>query len=216
MDLDAIRDRGSPVPGFPKIQEAQEVRAHLELERKAIKSSFTPHGVFFRSDDDQRIAQFRSDGFTLNWLRPYSTWAEFSGQALEFWNQYVAIAEPQEVTRVAVRYINRFPIEVPVDLGNVFTVQLELPTSIEGVVVDFLYRATFRDAKSGKMCSMTLTGERRPPNDADVIFDIDCFEKGNFAPTDPVLWEQVLPALRELKNRVFFSGIKPAMLERFK
>lgn len=216
LNLDEIRERGSPEPGFPTVQEAKKVEAHLELERKAVRSSFSTRGILFRSADDQKVVQFRNDGYTFNWLRPYSTWDELFDQAQLFWKHYLAVAQPEEVTRVAVRYINRFPVEPPVDLKTVFTVSLELPPGIEGPVSEFLYRNTFRDSVSGKTCSTTFTGERRPPEAADIIFDIDCFEQRNFRASEAVIWDEVLPSLRELKNRVFFSGLTAQTIERFK
>lgn len=216
LDLEEIRDRGSPVAGFPTVKQAKQVEAHLELERKTVRSRVSTRGIIFQSEDEHRVVQFRNDGFTFNWLPPYSTWEELFEQTNVFWQHYSAVAHPEEVTRIAVRYINRFPVELPIELGDVFTISLELPPGIDGVVGDFLYRATFRDTPSGKMCSMTLTGERSPGDSADIIFDIVCFEQRNFKASDPVVWDEVLPSLRDLKNRVFFSGLTPARIERFK
>jgi uncharacterized protein (TIGR04255 family) len=216
LDVAKLREQGSPEPGFPSVRDAKKLEARLELGQQAVESRVTGRGVFFRSEDNQRVAQFRDDGYTFNWLRPYSTWEEFAGQAHRFWEHYVAVARPQEITRVAVRYINRFPVVLPVQLEEVFSVSLQLPPGIAGFVEEFLYRTTFREALSHQSCNMTLTGERRPSEGADIIFDIDCFELRNFRAEDPVVWSDVLPMLRELKNRVFFSGLRDTVIERFK
>lgn len=217
FDVESLREVADRVEGFPTMQQSQRLEARLDLEASALSTERADNGYFFRSEDSLRVAQLRTDGFTFNWLRPYRNWEELFAQARVFWDEYLAIAEPEQVTRIAVRYINRFPVDLPTDLGEVVRIPGQwLPPGFEGPVSDFLYRITFREEESALRCNLTLTGERNPPGGADVILDIDCFEVRMLSPTDPQIWERVLPDLRHLKNRVFFSTLTESRVEAFK
>lgn len=217
FDVEVFRPVGERVMGFARVEEAHKVHAEVELERPSIKSDITTRGLYFFSEDGRRVAQLRTDGFTFNWLKPYNTWDDLFGQARELWNEYAALADPEEVTRVGLRYVNRFPVVLPVDLDEVFQISLDLPPGIDGMVADFLYRVTFRESEVGHGCNLTLTGERRStPDEADIIFDIDCFDGRGRRLSGPVIWDEILPELHVLKNRVFFSGLTEEWIETFK
>lgn len=74
------------------------------------------HGYFFRSDDGKNIAQFRIDGFTFNRLKPYTSLDDILPLAMEMWRVYCDTAQPEVVTRLALRYINYIPL--PPSLRN--------------------------------------------------------------------------------------------------
>ena len=73
-----------------------------------------PDGLIFTSTDQERIFQARLDGFTFSRLKPYETWEALAEEALKYWKLYLEFTEPISISRVAVRYINRLELPLPV------------------------------------------------------------------------------------------------------
>ena len=58
--------------------------------------------------------QFRKDGFSLNYLSPYSNWEEFFTLGNAFWEIYKNIFNVSQVEKVSLRYINEIKIPLPI------------------------------------------------------------------------------------------------------
>lgn len=78
-------------------------------------------GYLFFSEDKKNIFQARNDGFTLSRFNPYQKWADFSKEAKRLWAIYAQISDALQITRIAVRFVNRIDIPQPVnDFGEYF------------------------------------------------------------------------------------------------
>ncbi len=173
-------------------------------------------GQLLKSADGKKIAQFRLDGFTYNWLRPYESWKSLRQEAMSRWEDYLSVVTPEEVTRIALRYVNRFSIELPTELNTVLRVPPELPPEIPSRIAQFLFRWVVDDPETNARCHITQSSEdSKKANCTDIILDIDCFVIGT--PGFPLedLWGH-LDELRVLKNRIFFNSLTPKALELFK
>ncbi len=62
------------------------------------------------SEDEVKLVQFRLDGFTFNRSKPYTSWEQVFPEAFGLWKEYVSLAAPEFVNRIAVRYINRLDL----------------------------------------------------------------------------------------------------------
>ena len=173
-------------------------------------------GYLLKTADGKKFAQFRLDGFTYNWLRPYDSWKSLRQEAMSLWEDYVSVVTPEEVTRIALRYINRFSIELPAELNTILRVPPELPPEIPSGIAQFLFRWIVDDPETNARCHITQSSEdSKEANHTDIIVDIDCFVMGT--PGFPLedLWDR-LDELRVLKNRIFFNSLTPEALEMFK
>ena len=52
------------------------------------------------------VAQFTRNGFVFSRLKPYEGWETFEAEAKRLWCIYRELAEPSEVQRLGVRFIN--------------------------------------------------------------------------------------------------------------
>jgi len=85
------------------------------------------HGGFrFISQNKQEIFQARMGGFTFSTLAPYDRWEPFRDEARRLWELYRPAAKVENITRAAVRYINR--IDIPDPLPTVQDIPDGLPT----------------------------------------------------------------------------------------
>src|SRR5881409_174705 len=77
---------------LPIVEEMRSMEAVLEVKQGAISTSETSRselrGYIFRSADGVNIAQFRTDGFTFNRLKPYTSWEEVFPRAFDLWGVY--------------------------------------------------------------------------------------------------------------------------------
>jgi uncharacterized protein (TIGR04255 family) len=173
-------------------------------------------GHLFHTPDDLYRVQLRLDGFTMNRLRPYSDWDEVLERTREGWEEYLLVANPSAVTRIAVRYINRFELDLPVDLEEYLVSAPELPPAVPQALSSFLWRWVVRDEETGISCNLSQASE--PVSNAQavgILVDVDCYTVESLDPRDDRVFER-LGQLRALKNRIFFGSLTPRALELFR
>lgn len=187
----------------------QSVEAQFTLTPGRGPSSNTvtaPIGWQYRADS--MVAQFRVDGFTFSKLERYTTWDDVFSEALRLWAIYVRIAEPAEIMRIAVRYINRLQVPVPARISDYLEAPPVLPSPISQQLRQFLSRYAIDDI--GRNASAVIVQASEPmigPPAIALLIDIDAFRENlAVAPGDAGLPE-MFKQLRDLKNEIFFGLI---------
>lgn len=211
--LQAIFD--SVADQLPKKEALRTMRARIRLEstQELVQRSSSDNGWLFKSADDLILLQCRLDGMTLNRLRPYSGFVDLFERFRAYWQVYRDVARPQLVTRLALRYINRF--QVPA----------------EGVVADYLKYApgqlssdlfttgftqttthAYRDW-NGRVNLTTALAPSLHDSATSMIVDIDAYCEDGFADKD---LEECFQRLHSAKNEIFFAVVGDRALESFK
>ncbi len=207
---------------FPKMEVQRGLKATFEV--KLIESEGPPpvirdlglRGYFFKSEDEKTVGQFRVDGFTLNRLHPYTSWEELFPLVIELWRLYSAIARPEVITRLAVRYINRIPFPPgPFELETYLRLAPAVPPDLPQTISSFLTRVTIQNPAIDIAAHVTQASEgnasgRQPA----AIFDIDAFKDGEFA-VDGSTIEETFNQLRDFKNLIFFNGLTEEAVRQF-
>ena len=98
---------------YPTVQNVAEAQFEFNLKQNQARFEGNVSGYRCFNSDKNRIVQFRLDGFTANWLRPYSEWKDFRNMASEMWQLYQQIAVPTKVVKLGVRYINDLTLPTP-------------------------------------------------------------------------------------------------------
>lgn len=199
---------------FPETQERISWKQGFQIggagETHAIRSSRSVDGYLFISKADGKVAQARRDGFTFNKLRPYSNWETFSAEAKELWERYVALARPASVQRVALRYLNRIALPLPVgDLRDYCLLFPDLPAALPQGMSEFFLRVTLPVPDAPSASSVTLTFDPPAPDAAvlNLILDNEAAcVLGSLNVDTEAIWSK-LAALRELKNKVFDASL---------
>ncbi|MBI3355839.1 MAG: TIGR04255 family protein [Nitrospirae bacterium] len=182
-----------------------------------VPPSSQPYGFFFRSPHDNKIVQARLDGFTFNKLRPYSNWDDFRSEARDLWNLYVERTHPIRITRIALRYINRIDIPLPIRALREYllTVPEVAPNLPQDLDSSFL-RLTMRKPDIEATAIITQALEAAPEGrHVPLIFDIDVFNSTHFANNKDDIWDE-FEKLRVFKNDIFFRSLTPRTKEMFK
>ncbi len=204
---------------FPTVEERQltefEFKVNPIPSNQATVNVLGLQGFLYKSIDGKLIAQFRKDGFTLNRLEPYESWESLYSKAWELWLLYVKTARPKEITRLALRYINRIPIPRDQKDPSVYmTVPFLIPAELPQTMSDFLYRITLHDLERRIAAHVTQSLEVRG-EDVVWLIDIDAFSEQQWEePNEPAI-EETLKHLRDFKNKIFFSLVKEEALRRF-
>jgi len=174
-------------------------------------------GTMLRNQEVGEAIQFRVDGFTYNKLVPYTSWAEIYPRALSFWKEYVALAQPVSIVRVAVRFINKISLRLPIrDLSDYLRTAPILPPELPQQMRHFLTRVVLYEPEQDISANVTQALEPAMPQDHIVIlFDTDAFREIR-VPVDSPEIEKTFQDLHRLKNRIFFKSLTPEALELFK
>lgn len=173
-------------------------------------------GLFFRSQDEKTLAQFRIDGFTLNKLNPYSSWAELFPIMLELWAEYDSIAKPELVTRIATRFINRIPIvEDGLDFDDYLMAAPKIPPDLPQTLSSFSSKVTIDDTDHSIAAHVSQSFAPNPSGEGIIItLDIDAFQFVDLSPQDDKLVEN-FGLLHEFKNDIFFNYVTEKTLGLF-
>ncbi len=198
---------------FSKVQERKLFSGQMRFKKGEPQPPSAEyhgvHGYFFRPEDDKTVVQFRIDGFTFSRLKPYTYWEEMFGEARELWGMYSEIAQPEAVTRLAVRYINHINIPLPVDdLSDYFTASPKIPDNIQGVISGFLSKVVVYDQEMDVSTNIVQALEKstKPDKHITVVLDIDSFKTGDFNVSNGEMWD-IFANLHNLKNQAFFNSI---------
>ena len=198
---------------FQKVEERKLFSSQFGLKKgKPQPPSAEYHGVhgyFFRPETDKKVVQFRIDGFTFSRLKPYTNWEELFSEAKELWAMYCDIAQPEAVTRLAVRFINHINIPLPIDdLSDYFTASPKIPDNIKGVISGFLSKVVVYDQEMDVATNIVQALEKstKPDKHITVVLDIDSYKTGDFSVSNGEIWD-IFANLRIVKNQIFFSSI---------
>jgi uncharacterized protein (TIGR04255 family) len=217
--LKALGDKIAPGYKLAGVQRGFTYRVKVKGQQGPEQSGqdLGVRGFQFRSLDKHHVAIAKHDGFTFSQLRPYTRWDEVFSEAHRLWKIYRQLAQPEEVTRIAVRYINRIPLPTPIgDLGKYLNEPPDLAEGIPPHVTSLLYRVVVREPDTGVSANITQFIEGQlVPGKALFILDIDAYIRKRIDPnTDD--FRGLFEPLREMKNRIFFATLTPSTIDTFK
>lgn len=164
-------------------------------------------GFIFSSTNNCLQVQFRLDGFTLNMLKPYSEWAEFSEEAFRLWKLYQENFVPNSITRIALRYINRIEIPLPfIEFQEFISNMPPIPVCLPQTFHNFFMQVNVPCDNSGTGIIITETIEPPSKEVLPFILDLDAFKIGDIL-IDSESLKKEFDSLRDLKNNVFENCI---------
>jgi uncharacterized protein (TIGR04255 family) len=156
-------------------------------------------GVIFSNEKNTKQVQFRVDGFTLNFLSPYSEWDDFYKEALFLWEIYFKGLKPQNINRIALRYINKINIPLPFESFQEYITNMPpIPKSLPQLYNGFFMQIQVPCEDNKYNAVITETIETPTKDLVPFILDIDVFKEINndFKFTD-------FNYLRSIKNSIF-------------
>jgi uncharacterized protein (TIGR04255 family) len=212
---DKIKER------FPEKQQRISFQAGVKVSPEgtttALPASGGIDGYLFRSPHEKKIVQARLDGFTFNKLKPYNKWEVFRDEARELWDIYFQTTNPVRITRIALRYINRIEIPLPMkDFKEYILTTPEIAPKLPQILNHFFMQLIISnpDMQATAIISQTMenpTENQRLP----LIFDIDVFQNTTYIGNKTEMWDE-FEKLRIFKNEIFFNSITDKAKELFR
>ncbi len=204
---EAIKDR------YPYKRERMFLEFGLEATKDRLAQTREPpggvDGFFFDSPKREKIVQARLNGYSFSKLKPYENWEVFCEEAKDLWKHYCAIARPTNIVRLALRYINR--IDIPLPLSDFNEYLLTIPEVAPGIpqgLSSFFMRLVIPDSETNLTAIVTELMEPTSlgQDKASIILDIDVFQVITIDTDDERIWD-LFEQIRNYKNKIFFSSI---------
>lgn len=211
---------------YPKKKVRHQFRGSVRFEGGTVTTepmASGPLGYWFESEDGKRIVQVRLDGFTYNRIKPdpnepWSGWESMRADAKEAWEHYAEALHVEQVTRIAVRYINRIVIPTsPIELYDYFTAPPRIPPDLPYQdMLDFSSSVAISIPEHQAIAVLKHAPAKDQYGGAiTVTVDIDVYRPHRILVNQFPIWE-TLDQLRELKNKVFEASLLPRTKEIFK
>jgi len=233
LDIKAIVPDGVDLKTFEEFHDKIKNRFAERKTRRLVKVMFElsdkgsvpastapengPDGYLFRSPKENKIVQTRLDGFTFNKLRPYENWDVFRSEAHKLWELFCKITKTSRVEKIALRYINRIEIPMPLgDFGEYILTNPQIAPGLPQALSHFLMRMEIPNDEIQAIAIITQTMERPTKlQKLPLIFDIDVQKTANYAGNMSKMWDD-FDKLRHFKNDIFFTSITEKTVELFK
>lgn len=223
LSIDSVEDllkfKEFVLKDFPVERKRQNVVGTLQIfPDKPIESRTQSDllGYVFLSKDSTRQIQVRIDGFTLNILRPYEKWETHFEMFMALWKEYVHLFKPNNVLRIASRYINR--IELPLTLNDFqeyITNMPPIPPCLPQTYANFFMQVQVPCEDNFRYAIITETIEPADDKSLPFILDIDIFQEINIDGSEKNLRDN-FAEIRKIKNSIFESCITNKTRELFK
>lgn len=202
---------------YPTVQEAFSAFGQIQVGPQVSATAGRQHmGYLFQSEDTKQVYQARLDGFTMSRLAPYENWDALRDEARRLWDVYRSVANPSKVLRLAVRYVNRIDMPLPVKdlkdyLRTVPEVSPDLPQELSGYFMQL--SIPMEDIKSLTVINETII-ESASQNVISVVLDIDIFRNVDLPADEESIWA-FFEELRYRKNDVFEACVTDKARELF-
>jgi uncharacterized protein (TIGR04255 family) len=202
-------------PGYGQSAPMHSIEARFGIDRgRPVGPTQVQAAVGWVYQTAGAVVQFRVDGFTFSKLEPYTNWESVFGEADRLWRIYVKIARPLEISRVAVRYINRLRLPGPAELRQYLEAPPVLPPPIPQAVREFLTRVVVDDGDHASAILIQALEASLDPATVPLLLDIDAFREVSLAPEDPSV-AGIFEQLRRLKNDIFFASVTERTVEMY-
>lgn len=174
-------------------------------------------GLRFQSQNEKHIVQFNRDGFVFSRLAPYESWEQMYEEAMRLWREYVAVAQPVEIQRIGLRYINRIQpgVQEP-ELEDYLSSPPAPPKGLDLPFRGFMHQNNH--IVPGHPYMLNIIKTVQPSETLGVgpglILDIDAFTTQNFELDNEMLHRRLLE-MRWLKNKAFSGSLTDKAMALF-
>ena len=200
---------------YPKSEEMLIIQGQMIAGASVgATASQSQIGYRFFSKDQKQIIQVRLDGFTFSRLAPYDCWETFRDEAKRLWSIYESLTHPEAIARLAIRYINRLDIPLPIgDLKDYLRtfpeVSPDLPQGLSG------YFMQLQIPQENLAAMLVINQAIVPPPTPDfvsILLDLDLFLERDIPSDEIALWN-ILEQMHEQKNKAFEACITESTRE---
>lgn len=214
-----------PVSVLPKFKApknftvAKEIRQGkfqfrlVDMDKPASAEVLTEEllGWRYEREDGSVVIQLRRNGMTYSILKNYPGWNVLREEARSTWRDFLAVAGPVNVSRLAARYVNAIDIPAGSDYDEYLTTAPRVPKLLPQIVTNFLQRVLV--PVEADAANMIITQTLEMPSTSAVL-DIDVFAECSLDGASADIWLK-LEKLRSIADRTFFSSLTQKVIESY-
>jgi uncharacterized protein (TIGR04255 family) len=204
---------------FPEVREQRLFERSFKFGPDLRESSTQEKiiGYHFKSPQEQKLIQYRLNGYSFNKLAPYKDWPSLKSEANEFWRLYYKRVKPLKVTRIALRYINRIKIPLPMKNLNEYLLTLpKIAPNLPQEIKTFLMRIEIQDTEIPAIAIIVQAMEKTTQSGKlPIILDIDVVQENDYYKNISDIWD-VFEKIRNFKNDIFFETTTDKAKELFR
>jgi uncharacterized protein (TIGR04255 family) len=186
-------------------------------EKDLPKFETTKHnnGYLLNSINGKEIIQVGPNTLSFHILEPYPEWPTILNHTKELWDLFLNYNEIDTVNRIALRYINK--MDIPLPLLNGFEEYLVLlprvPNGIPQAINNFFIQLNIPNAEGDLIAIVNESFE--PPKDSHIriLLDIDVFKLSIYKDWNH-MWND-FEKVRDFKNQIFFNSITPKTISMY-
>jgi uncharacterized protein (TIGR04255 family) len=198
-----------------KVEELHQRAVQFKIggESNTVTSQEATDGL--RIDNGAGIVTvMRRDEFVVGLVGKYDTFESLLDAARSSWQAYRDMMQPLEVLRIGLRYINRIPLTLPIQVSDYFTAIAGLPEELDQEIESYFFQATVPIVEAQAKVTITHALEAKVTGNLDALLDLDVFAHTQLDPGGEELWAR-LATFRACKNRYFFGLVTEKTLEPF-
>ncbi len=175
-------------------------------------------GYRFAGSSTPSLVQIGLERFAFSRLAPYKPWSSWCEEARRLWSKYLDHTSPNEVTRIAVRYVNRIEFAPSDDrkILDYIKVYPELPPELPNRLAGLLMRLDLRSPQLPGVGLVVNVGRTDPSVAGHValLLDLDLSRDVQLPSDDSTIWS-IVEELHDLENSFFESCITDLSRELF-
>lgn len=205
-------------PKFKKQFLLQHSVKHPAEGPAEISGSKALQALQFLKEDEKQLIQLRRNGFSFNRLTPYDSLGAYLPEIERTWNAYQSLAGPSSIRRISLRYINRLmlPAHGPtVCLSDYLKQAPHLPEDTKLSFTGFLHQHQAIEEGTGDRVAIVIASQPIEHDELPVILDITASRECRMLPDQWSEIQDVIRALRSLKNQVFKQSLTEPCLNRY-
>lgn len=163
----------------------------------------TLHGARLTSHDGRFVCQFIRDGVVFSQLKPYADWNSLIAEARKFWIHFQQVAAPNEITRLAVRYISQIPVENARGANSYIENVCQPLSAITLSADEYFHQDTIKLENYPYSINLVRAVQSSPNQQKHLLVDISAYTRQQLGIDSDI--ETTLEDLRFIKNKVFFT-----------
>lgn len=213
------------VERYPSRRQINQWQANLQFQLPpkgeqpqiaASNDTSGPFGFISHRLDNTQVFQVRMDGFTLSRLHPYERWEFLRDEGQRLWTKYASSVGPVNITRVALRYISRLEIPLPLtDFAQYLRTVPMIAPGMNQTVSSLFMQVQIPYPQIKAILNLTeAVVPQTSPQTVPVVLDLDLWRTEDVPQTANGLWS-CFEELHACENRIFEECITDAARRLF-
>lgn len=218
LSIEKLEKFAEKIDGYPEKKKSLEFKIGFNLEKKekVSEEKLLRNGTILSNEELGQVLQLRINGFTFNKIKNYKGWDSFIAEPQRIWELFTNEFDFLKITRIGLRFINRFPIEEVEKLDSYFNVLPKVPSKFGNSIEDLNLSLVLPNKNKESIKAIlkeSLQSDQK--NNRFFILDIDVFDSNlNEKIKSKDLWNCFLN-LRNYKNQIFFGSTTNKLTSKY-